>query len=303
MSKPIFVVGVHRSGTTWLANILCQHGNISGIQNKQHFGIYESAFFESVMDNFGDLKNDNNFNRLVKTFTTSDFFILSGLDKNIFYKKRPKTYHEFFRVLMDHFAEKEKVDFWLEKTPVHTLYLKKMSGYYPDAKFVSITRDILDTIKSTIKMHHYKSKKNKFVNSKICHIIYFTYRYVKYYKCIENFSKKSKSIMNIDYNDLKKSKSQVIINICKFLDIEFQQSMLEEKFKPNTSFIDDSERKVVLTSSYKRLVKLMASLFTILPFKLYSVLDPIERIKRKSKMPTWFYLITKEEQIEKRRYR
>ena len=299
MPKPIFVVGVHRSGTTWLANILCQHSKIAGIQHERHFGIHESAFFDGIMGNFGDLRNDNDFIQFVEIFAISDYFLLSRLDKNIFYKERPNTYQDFFRILMDCFAEKEKVDFWLEKTPAHTIYLEKISEYFPDSKFVSIKRNIVDTIKSTIKMQYYTSNENISMIPRPFITIYLIYRYIKYYKYIEHFCKKSNSIKVINYEELKKSPEPVITNLCKFLDIEFESNMLKKKYKPNTSFSDNQERKEVLTSTEKWLIKLFAPLCTILPYRLYSALDPIERSLRKSELPLWFYSIMREEKLGK----
>ena len=154
MKKPVFIVGIERSGTTWLANILCQHSNITGIQAKRHYGIHESVFFSNIEEKFGNLSDDNNFIQLVEILSSSDYFILSGLNKDILYEERPKTYHDFFRLIMERFAEKRKADFWLEKTPSHSLYLEKISKYYPDAKFIAIKRDIVDTIKSTIRLEY-----------------------------------------------------------------------------------------------------------------------------------------------------
>lgn len=81
---PIFVVGVHRSGTTWLANILCRHSNIAGIQAERHFGIHESVFFSHFIHNFGDLRNDNIFIQFVEAFASSDHFILRACLKRYF---------------------------------------------------------------------------------------------------------------------------------------------------------------------------------------------------------------------------
>jgi len=298
MPKPIFVVGVHRSGTTWIANILCQHPNVSGVVNEKNFGIYESAFFETVMGKFGKLDSDEDFIRFVEQFSLSNFFILSKIDKNIFYEKRPETYPEFFRVMMDSFAKNEMVDFWLEKTPEHSLYIKKISNFYPDAKFIAIKRDIYDTIKSTINMPFYKQKNGKLLHSRLLLLKYLCYRYVKYYKYIEYFSRHSESVLTFNYEQLKESKEEVVTYICKFLGLKFYPELLQEKFRPNTSFSNNQQRKVVLSPIDKILINFFKTIFNFFPYSVYAITDVCERRIRKRKLPAWFYSIVKEEEID-----
>lgn len=53
MPLPVFVVGRNRSGTTWLANQLCEHPDIVGVQHERHHGIHESAYFGLIDGRFG----------------------------------------------------------------------------------------------------------------------------------------------------------------------------------------------------------------------------------------------------------
>ncbi|MHA1284992.1 MAG: sulfotransferase family protein [Promethearchaeota archaeon] len=186
MSKPIFVVRPHRSGTTWIANILCQHSKIVGVQADEHHGIHESAFFSSVENYFGDLRNDNNFIIFVESFGSSDYFRLTGLNKDFLYNNRPKTYAGAFRLIMDTFAKKQRAEYWLEKTPAHTLYLNKIAKYFPNAKFVGITRDVIDVLRSAVRRQTFKSnfKRKLFILKRI-------WRYFKYLKHLYRFKSRT----------------------------------------------------------------------------------------------------------------
>ena len=70
MVRPIFIGGVARTGTTWLANIISRHSRVACIQGTTAAGmdgVNESAFFSHIAGMFGDLKNSNNLiNRLYK---------------------------------------------------------------------------------------------------------------------------------------------------------------------------------------------------------------------------------------------
>jgi hypothetical protein len=155
MTTPIFIVGTPRSGTTWLANMMGRHSRIACVQESipgGRGGVNESAFFSHVAGKFGDLKDDNNLIQLIETFASSTYFILSNCDKKIFYKDRPQTYHGFFRLFMDNLSDRQGADFWLEKTPSHMFHLDELLRYYQDVKFIAIKRDVIEHIKSTIKL-------------------------------------------------------------------------------------------------------------------------------------------------------
>ncbi|MCJ7571068.1 MAG: sulfotransferase [Candidatus Thermoplasmatota archaeon] len=297
MAKQIFVLGVHRSGTKWLANILCSHSRIAGIQAERHYGIHESAFFCIVKDRFGDLQDDDNFIEFIETFSSSDYFILSNLDKTYFYKNRPRSYDEFFRMMMDKYAEEQNAEFWLEKTPAHLLYFHDLSEIFPTAKFIIIKRNIIDSIKSDIRLKYFNEhmqKKMKF--SKIIFVIFLTFRYHLYYSNIY-FQRQKQNYLLIEYEKLKKNRLEVTKKICNYLDIDFEQPMLEDKYKPNTLFTSEKERKEVLTKPEIIFIKIFNQVFRFLPSQFFSCFLPLykKKFREVAGIPDWFYSIKKEE--------
>ncbi|MHA1284387.1 MAG: sulfotransferase family protein [Promethearchaeota archaeon] len=297
MPKPIFVVGSPRSGTTWLANILCQHSKIAGVQAEEHFGIVESAYFSHVETYFGDLKDDNNFIMFVETFGSSDYFRLTGLNKDLLYHHRPKTYVNAFRLIMDTFAEKKNASYWLEKSPGHTLYIKKIARYFPNAKFVGIKRNVVNMVKSTVRRNVFK---NNF--SKKIFIIKRTWRYFKYLKHLYNFAFKSdkNTIKIIQYEDLKKNPVKTLEKVCEFLNLDFEPNLLEQKYKPNTSFTNfnnKQERESILTKFEVSLVKKLAFIFKSIPYWVFRVFYYFQVNLRQNKLPPWYWGIYKKEKF------
>jgi len=297
MAKPIFVLGVHRSGTTWVANILCLHSRIAGIQADRHYGIHESAFFCIVKDRFGDIRNDENFIEFIETFSSSDYFILSNLDKTYFYKNRPRSYDEFFKMMMDKYAEEQKAEFWLEKTPAHLLYFSDLLEIFPTAKFIIIKRNIIDAIKSDIRLKYfneYGQKKMKF--PKIFFVIFLTFRYHFYYSNMYDQHQKQKYLL-IEYETLKKNRLEVTKEICNYLYIDFKQQMLVDKYKPNTLFNSKKERNEVLTKPEEIFIKIFNQVFRFLPNQFFRCFLPLykKKFRERAGIPDWFYSIKKEE--------
>lgn len=115
-------------------------------------------------------------------------------------------------MFIDSFAKKNHKDYWLEKTPVHSLYLKQILKDFPNAKTTAIKRNIIETINSSIKLENY----NNLLKKKLG-ILKLIFHYVKYYKYIEHFYKKNQSLLiMVKYEDLKHSKKQVIRDLCNF---------------------------------------------------------------------------------------
>lgn len=296
MAKPIFILGVHRSGTTWVANILCAHSKIAGIQAERHFGIHESAFFCIVKDRYGDIKKDEYYIEFLENFSNSDYFILSGLDKNYFYKNRATSYDDFFKIMMDKYADSQKKEFWLEKTPAHLLYFHELKDFFPDAKFIVSKRNVIDSIKSDIRMKFFDEKmqrKNRF--PKIFFVIFLVFRYHFYYSNLYK-QKKSEDYLMVDYEDLKKDRLGVTKRICDFLNINFEQNLMEDKYRKNTLFVKDKERGEVLSKGEVVLIKFLDKVFSILPNQFFRCFLPMYRREfKKQDIPDWYYSIKKEE--------
>jgi|GEM_PF-1546887 len=296
MAKPIFILGVHRSGTTWIANILCSHSKIAGIQAPRHNGIHESAFFCTVKDRFGDIRNDNNYIEFLETFSNSDYFILSNLDKNYFYKNRPNSYDEFFKMMMDKYAEEQKTEFWLEKTPAHTMYFNELLTIFPTAKFIIVKRNIIDSIKSDIRLRYFnEDMQRKTKLSKIIFIIFLAFRYYLYYSNISSQRKKENCLF-IEYENVKKNRVEATKKICDFIGIDFEQQLLEDEYQPNTKFTSEKERFKVLTNEEVTFIKILDQLFKYFPNKLLCSFLPLYKklYRERNEIPDWFYSIKKD---------
>lgn len=293
MAKPVFVVGPHRSGTTWLANILCRHSNVVGIQSSRHQGIHESAFFSHVDRHFGKWNSPNDFIELVETFSTSDYFSLSELNKEIFYENQPANYGDFFRVMMDRYAEEKGADYWVEKTPAHTIYLGKIQKYFPDGNYLGITRKGEDVIRSAVGKRTFRKKQRRlfFVLRQILHL-------AKYKKHIKHYNEKIENMYLFKYENLKANKAEIVQDICDLLDLPFEEKLMEPNYPPNSSFKDSDDskkREETLTSTEINLIRFLGNIVKLFPYPLYRSLQIFQDYSRPNDLPDWFWKIYKRE--------
>lgn len=140
--------------------------------------------------------------------------------------------NKHIKTLRKYFIEKVKTiesDFVVEKTPSHVFNINKMQEDFPDAFFIIMTRNPIDSIASTFKIH-------KNFNRSI-------------YECSNDLSGcinaiKYKNAVLISYEKLVKDFDKTIINLCEFLEISFEKSMINFHETAPTwfeKFIDSDE--------------------------------------------------------------
>ena len=114
--KPVLVIGMDRSGTKWLSNILCNHYDIIGIQYEKAYGILETNMFGIMQKRFGDISALENYIGFIELWAQTNFFRISGIEKSFFYNLNYKpSVLELFEILMNELAKRQKKEFWLQK--------------------------------------------------------------------------------------------------------------------------------------------------------------------------------------------
>jgi hypothetical protein len=291
---PIFVLGKHRSGTTWLANLLCAHPLIAGVQHERHFGIHESAYFSCLYNRYGDLTNRNNFIEFVEVISASDYFRLAGVTKDFLYSLYPTTYESFFRTVMDDYAIRQRSAYWVEKSPPHSLIVHQLAAFYPDAKFVYIVRDVAATVASTMALRASRNLgKIDNVTLRRSYIIRTTLSWTYYNKVLITFGRRSERALGVHYETLRSNQHDTLRLICDFLGLSFESKMCDLTFAPNTSFTsgaDGARHSRSLSSSETRLLSFMQRLFDMVPLCVLSGFGKMKQRKEyRRPLPTWFF--------------
>lgn len=150
--KRIFVLGLQRSGTTWLANMLAALPDVAAIQAEEHRGVHESIFFSHFARAFGDWHDLPARHRFLEAFRQSDYFQLSELEPELLdeFSDTKSSHEEVFLAMMDLYAEVNGADAWVEKSPHHTFFAHEIAEAAPDALFLIVQRSIPDLVHSRL---------------------------------------------------------------------------------------------------------------------------------------------------------
>ena len=291
MPTPIFVLGKHRSGTTWLGNQLCQHSLVAGITHEEHFGMLESAYFTCVYNRYGDLANKNNFIEFVEVMSTSDYFRLAGATKEFSYSLWPTTYEHFFRAVMDHYAAKQGAAYWLEKSPSHSVMVNQLAAIYPDAMFIAIVRDVEAVVASGVALR--ASREPEFAENawlRRRNIIRIVLSWTYYNKTLKAFGVRSERMSAVRYETLRADPANTLRSVCSFLGLSFEPRMLDQSFVLNTSFPNQTGRGQALSGGEKELVYFTQRLFSLIPLWILTLIDRTRRrMKKRRSLPSWFF--------------
>ncbi|MCB0264551.1 MAG: sulfotransferase [Calditrichaeota bacterium] len=151
-SAPVFVIGSHRSGTSFLYRLIQKYLKIG-------FGRDNGLFVRKMkmLNYYGDLKNDANLRRLLTDILNEPDvkrrFPGLEIDVDVFISQMDeRTYPELVRRFYAEWAYLKGANRWGGKTPDYSVYTAELLQLFPDAKFVHIIRDGRDVALSLFRL-------------------------------------------------------------------------------------------------------------------------------------------------------
>lgn len=218
MEKDIFVIGVGRSGTSLLQSILHTHSQIGFVKESQfikHYMPFERQ--KKAVENQGPLKfkekiiNDEYLNRGIVDF--------EELFEPYFSGKEPFLLESIFRRFKKISLKNDMLKYTGEKDARNLDFLKIIKKYFPEAKVVLIYRDPRDTVLSKTKAAWSASRPywmhSIIGNAQLSRGLKSGKKYFR-----ENF-------YTVKYEDLLVNPEMESKKLCVFLEVPFEEKMLE----------------------------------------------------------------------------
>ena len=227
-ATPIFVLGTARSGTTWLANLLISHPEIAGLAAAEHQGIHESHLFDHTRYALAGTMSCAAF---AERYRAEDYFRLAGVSAAELCAAAPAEADTvaFFGVLMTLVARKAGARYWLEKTPKHAIYADEIMDRFPDARFVLITRDFQDTMRS--QLARYANPDAGWLRQRLEKV----FRYVSDRRAMRRVARRAGSrVREVSYETLAADTDGVTAGLLRWLGLPVRP--LRSAFPPDSSF-------------------------------------------------------------------
>ncbi len=210
--RPIFIAGPDRSGTTLLYALLASHPNISMVRRMN--------FWRWFYQRYGDLKNQENFERLLNRLL--DYKRIQRIQpdgeriRREFYQGEP-SYARLFALFMRHKAERIGKSRWGEKSLHTERYADIVFENFPQAKIIHMTRDPRD---------RYASVRKRFGGDNP-RVAGATLRWLTSMQAAQkNLKKYPDRYLMVRFEDLASNPEDTARIICDFIGEEFTTEML-----------------------------------------------------------------------------
>jgi hypothetical protein len=272
-ATPVFVLGRHRSGTTWVANIVASLPGVFAVQHAAHRGVHESAFFSHLVPHCHGGRTESDLREIKRLFEKSDYFLLTGLTEGPDILRH--GYAAYFRHVMQSAAAREGARYWLEKTPAHTLHARFLSRAFPGAILLAVVRDPRDVVASNL--HGFGDPRS----------VWAWFRQAMVTAVYERIVRRAGAVV-VRYEDLCADYRGTVASIARALGLE-DPGVAEGAFERNTSYASGAPRPAWWQTAAVRagglLVKLVPGLL------LDAGIDRWRARKTSAALPDWFFLV------------
>ncbi len=213
--RQFFILGAQRSGTTMLRLMLDRHSRIA--VPFESFVLID--FFRRLSD-YGDLENKENRLCLLKDLLNSKGIgeWNPKVSQDMIDIDQCRTYADLVAAVYTAYARLEGKAIWGDKTPEYTLDFDVLNKLFPRCRFVHLIRDGRDVALSLAKMPWGKPD---FISA------------LEYWREVVGWARKmgrmlpSGRYIETRYEDLVMQPEASLERICSFLELDFEQSMLD----------------------------------------------------------------------------
>jgi hypothetical protein len=233
-SQPVFLIGFYRSGTSLLHALLSQHPQMALM--------YECNVwdFPRVFSKIRFQKNWLERLEFLNKALSRHRLIFGGSLRGLENVRTPEElYHAF--------TEVKGAAFWGEKSPAYGTRLRQLARRYPGCSFILIWRDPLEIYRSIVQA----SREARFFRRPGM-LNRFIFDQEQMIRQVTALSRNGGRIHHVTYDDLIDKTENTCRGICRFLEIEFDEKMLDLAhadfsvvFPPSAQHHDHLQRGVI----------------------------------------------------------
>lgn len=180
----------------------------------------------------------------------------------------------------------------MEKSPAHTLLADALAKLFPDAKFIAVSREFSDWIRSSLR--HSEKEGSTLVKSKIGRAVLLARLAAAkrvYDAKIEALLRQYPDrVLHVTYEELLRDRDGTLSRIFRFLGIGYDEACLHDRYSPNSSFTSPNERTQVLSPIEERWGRGVYAALRFVPREIIDVTLVFRRaLGHCYAIPNWFW--------------
>jgi len=217
--KPIFIIGVGRSGTTLLAAMIGAHSRISCGPETHFFSGLDKVDKKLICEPRSWPIHASRFLATLqhsKVVNVSRKYKITEEEIFKFLQKREPSIENMLRCFTEHHMNNQGKFRWAEKTPDHLRYVYQIRKYFPNSPILRIVRDPRDVALSLVKVSW---GPDSFLEALII------YRW--YDDLSSDFFLNDNLSYTLRYEDLVLNPERELKKICEFIGENFESNMLD----------------------------------------------------------------------------
>lgn len=226
-----FLVGCPRSGTTLLQSLIVAHSQIASFPESKFF--QKTVTSQSIYEKFNlaPITARKVFNSFLEDINSSELKNLLPLNA-VFV---PQYVNSFIKVL-DTVTLRQEKTYWLEKTPEHLRRINAIEKLVDGAKFIHIVRNGVDVVASLYEM----TQKYPEVWGQPRELEQYINRWENDVLISSCHLHKPNHIL-VRYESLLADPTATLEEICKFLGVTCEPSMLQNRLNVSSNLIRKRE--------------------------------------------------------------
>lgn len=244
---PLFIIGKHRSGTSWLGNVLAEHPDIYAVRNPERHGIWESLYFTHIAEDFQnvDTTTQAGFAEWCQYMSETTYVYHSNIEARELSELGPAPFARLFERFMGRAASRADASIWMEKSPPHTLVATKLATIFPRAKFIVMSRNFDSWLRSSVK---HAIREGRVSPSSSIPRLWLINKLVGERWLYEASAERLQGgyparVCRVGYERMLGDREDVLRNVLDFTGLDGDPGTMTSPFAPNTSFEDREARR------------------------------------------------------------
>lgn len=226
----VFLVGCARSGTTLLQSMLTAHPEIASFPESHLFQNLRIPYWSRLL-RLASPKARNCLNKFLQNINQEQ----QQLPKQAWFIDQ---YVSVFIEALQQATQQQGKRIWVEKSTEHAFYIKMIERYIPKAKFIHIVRNGADVVASLYEV------RKKYQQLEVWGESWDVDRCIEHWLKSIKFTSKYLHQPNqllVRYEKLVVDPESVMREICKFLEVEFNEAMLKKYAEASQQVVEKEE--------------------------------------------------------------